>query len=124
MARALLALALLVGAGGACTTFAFPRPDSTGDGGPDATSDDGASVDATGDDAGDDAGDGASAAMTLLSMDDAARVCAQIFRCPGLAQAIELSLAIPVDTPSSPLSFSGCMDWLAGPIDKHRPGLA
>jgi hypothetical protein len=111
MRRALVALAVLAGAGGACTTFAFSRPPD--DAGSDAGTD---AIPADGPDAG--------GFPSLLSTDDAARLCAQLFRCPDLAEAVELSLALPVGTPSSPLGFSACMDWLAGPVDPARPGLA
>jgi hypothetical protein len=114
MHRALLALAVLAGTGSACTTFAFQRPqDSAGDAASDATTD---SATTDGPDGG--------PFPSLLSSDDAARLCSQIFRCPQLAEAIELSLALPINTPASPLGFSACMDWLAGPIDPNRPGLA
>ena len=92
----LAALALLVA--GACTTFAFPRP--TG-----STED-------------------AALPPGFLDLPHAGALCSLLFQCPGLAEAIEGSLVVPVDTPSSVLDFSGCMDWLAGPVDPGRPGLA
>ncbi|HEY1697272.1 MAG TPA: hypothetical protein VGG39_34160 [Polyangiaceae bacterium] len=98
----------------ACTAFDFPRPSAT-------------TSDAAGDDApGDEGtpGDAGVSPAAFLSADDAARVCALVFRCPGLGEAIELSYALPVATPASPLSFSGCMDWLSGPIAPGRIGLS
>jgi len=89
----------------ACTAFDFPAPS-------------GASTDAAPDAPGDvDAGLPVS---QLLSLSDAARFCAQLFRCPRLDEATELSIALPVATP---LGFSACMDWVAGPIDPARVGL-
>ncbi len=121
--RGTAAVALLAGAAAACTTFAFPRPDDSGDAAVDAAASDAATGDAPSGNG--DAGDAPAATGTpFLSLDDAARFCTQLFRCPGLAEAVELSLAIPVNTPASPLSYSGCMDWLAAPVDPARPGLA
>jgi hypothetical protein len=94
----LLALAGVIGsAGAACTAFDFPAPEQASQaGGP----------------------------VGFLDTDDAARLCAQLFQCPRLAQAIALSMALPLDTPASPLGFSSCMDWVAGPVDPERLGLA
>jgi hypothetical protein len=121
MRRAVIALGLLaaVGAGApaACTTFAFPRPSESADSGADGSSD--ATADVTVE-AAPEGGTGGS----FLSLADAAKFCAQLFRCGRLAEAVELSLAIPVNTPASPLNYSACMDWMAGPVDPGRPGLA
>jgi hypothetical protein len=110
-----LLLALPVVAGGAiawaCTAFDFPAPSSSPDAG-----------DAGGESAVEDTGPAPPA--TLLSTTDAALLCSQLFRCPALGQAIELSLALPVATPPSPLSFPGCVDLLAGPIAPDRIGLS
>ncbi|HEY8041901.1 MAG TPA: hypothetical protein VIF15_18985 [Polyangiaceae bacterium] len=108
-----LALLLVVAgvAGGGCAAFDFPRPGEGGDASPgDATT----TVDAS------DAG----VAASYLGTGDAAKACAWLFRCPRLAEAIELSLVLPVNTPSTPLGFSSCMDWVAGPVDPSRLGLA
>jgi hypothetical protein len=97
----------------ACTTFDFPAPD---EGPADATTEP-TSADAR--------LEGEAAAPTsLLSVSDAGNLCARIFECPRLADAIALSTGLPLDTPSSPLSFSACMDWVAGPINAARIGLA
>jgi hypothetical protein len=104
MRRALLALLVLVLVGvvaAACTTFDFPAPTGAADGSVDAGS-----------------------PSAYLDPKDAASFCAQLFRCPRLADAVALSIALPVDLPSSPLGFSACMDWVAGPIDPERLGLA
>lgn len=102
---------------GGCTTFDFTAPGGLASpeaGAPDATAPAEAGVEA-----GPDAG-----MTTFLDVDDAARLCALAFRCPGLAQAVEASLVIPIATPPAPLNFSGCMDWLAGPVDPARVGLS
>ena len=104
--RALLALGVLVGAGAACTTFAFPRPSDVADAG-----DTGADVVADGtttDDGGADGDDGGEAAAptTLLPMDLALHFCTELFVCARLPEAVELSLAWPFNTPSTPLNFS------------------
>jgi hypothetical protein len=113
MRRALLASLASSGVvvAAACTAFDFPAPSSAtpSDAGPEALAE--ATVEA-----------GAPAAY--LDTDDAARLCAQLFQCPHLADAIALSIALPVDLPSSPFGFSACMDWVAGPIDPGRLGLA
>jgi hypothetical protein len=112
--RVLAVLATLAGPClGACTTFDFPAPSGM------ATSDAGV-TDATMEvDAGPDA-----SPTTLLAPATAAQLCALTFQCPGLAQAIEASVVVPLATPLTPLNFSGCMDWLDGPIDANRVGLA
>jgi hypothetical protein len=112
-----LVAAILITAGSGCTAFDFAAPGNPApDGGPDATRD------ATSDAA--DAGPGVDAGAGLLSLSQAAQLCSLIFECPRLAAAIDASLVIPLDYPSTPLNFSGCMDWLAGPIDPARVGLA
>jgi hypothetical protein len=115
MRRAHLALGLLAGAvaGAACLTFNFARPSESADSGADAPSEAPTTSEA-----------GAEGGTSFLSPSDAAKLCAQIFRCGRLAEAIELSLALPVNTPASPLNYSACMDWMAGPVDPKRPGLA
>ena len=114
MRRALLAFLASSGVvAAACTAFDFPAPSSTAppssDAAPEATL-----SDATAD---------TGAPASYLDTDDAARLCALLFQCPHLADAIALSIALPVDLPSSPLGFSACMDWVAGPIDPGRLGL-
>src|ERR1700733_12151690 len=105
-------MGLVVAFGWACTTFNFPPPGDagTGDAGPEGASPE--------------AGPDAHFAATLLSSQDGTLLCAELFRCPRLATAIELSLTIPLGTPSSPLGFSACMDWVTGPIDIGRVGLS
>jgi hypothetical protein len=121
--RAALAIALATWVAGACTTFAFPAPGAHGpDASTDASTD--ASIDApsgAGPDAETGAGDDAGS-NTFLATDDAAKLCALLFECPGLAEAIELSLVVPLATPSVP-NFSACMDWLDAPVDPKRVGL-
>jgi hypothetical protein len=98
----------------ACTAFDFPPPSA-------GSSD--AAVDAPLADVTIDAVD-AGSPSAFLDPADAARLCSLLFQCPHLDDAIALSIALPVDTPSSPLNFSACMDWVAGPIDPGRLGLA
>jgi hypothetical protein len=99
-------IALATGVGLACTAFDFPAPDNP-------ASDAGSDVLTP-------APDGP-ASTALLSVSDGALLCAQLFRCPRLDQAIELTIALPVATP---LGYSACMDWVAGPIDPARIGLS
>ena len=101
-------IALATGVGLACTAFDFPAPD-------DQATDASADVPIEAPDAG--------AYKTLLTVSDGALFCAQLFRCPRLDEAVELSIALPVATPASPLGYSACMDWVAGPIDPERIGL-
>jgi hypothetical protein len=111
MRRVLLAVLVLVGlVAAACTAFDFPAPaTASSDAGPEATLPE-ATVDAGG-------------PSTYLDTNDAALLCAQLFQCPHLADAIALSIALPLDTPTT-LGFSACMDWVAGPLDPGRVGLA
>jgi hypothetical protein len=102
---------------GACTTFDFPAP--SGASPDDAGANDATTASDVDADASPDAG-----APSFLDLPTAARLCALTFQCPGLAAAVEASLVIPLDTPTMPLNFSGCMDWLAGPVDPGRLGLA
>jgi len=107
-------VAVLVGLSqGACTTFDFAAPSGI------APTDASTSDAVTSADAGPDANP-----TTLLDLTTAAKLCALTFQCPGLAQAIEASVVIPLATPPAPLDFSGCMDWLAGPIDPNRVGIS
>jgi hypothetical protein len=113
----IVAVAVLAGLLGACTTFDFPAPSGvTGQdaGASDATATADASAEARPD----------AGITTFLDLQSAAQLCARTFQCPGLAQAIEASLVIPIATPPTPLNFSGCMDWLAGPVDPARLGLS
>jgi hypothetical protein len=102
---------------GACTTFDFPAPSGAMDS--DASAPDATAPTDAGAEASPDAGP-----TSFLDLPTAARLCARTFQCPGLAQAIEASLVIPIATPATPLNFSGCMDWLAGPVDPARIGLS
>lgn len=54
----------------------------------------------------------------FLGIDDAARACSQIFKCPRLPRSVLFSISVPIDN----LNFSQCMDWLAGPLPANRPG--
>jgi len=66
-------------------------------------------------------GDSCSAAPpTYLTIEDAARVCALVFKCNQLSSSIASSTTVPTD----PTNFSNCMDWLAGPISPTRVGFA
>ena len=93
----LLVAAISIGAAcaAACTLFDFPRPSDTPDAGPPG----------------------------FLDVPTAGRFCSQLFRCPTLAPIITETLGLPLDVPSSPLGFSSCMDWVAGPVDPQRVGL-
>jgi hypothetical protein len=98
MRRSLAALLVLPGVAAiACTTFDFSAPSPA-------------------------PSDGGSPAA-YLGTDDAARLCSLLFQCPHLDDAIALSIALPLDDPPA-LNFSACMDWVAGPIDPDRLGLA
>jgi hypothetical protein len=108
---AVLALTL-----GACTTFDFPAPSGE-------TATDGGGSDATVDAAPETSTPPDGGVTGFLDVASAARLCALAFDCPNLAQGVEASLVIPIATPATPLNFSGCMDWLAGPVDPARPGL-
>jgi hypothetical protein len=114
-AFALLGAAVL-GVAAACTTFDFPEPAAPSDAGVDGTVPRDASVDAG------DASmeDGPVPATSFLSEQAAAQLCTLVFECPRLDDTIEGSLVIPVGTPATPLNFSGCMDWLAGPVSVDR----
>jgi hypothetical protein len=112
MRRAWLALLVVPGvAAAACTAFDFPAPTAApSDAAPETTLPD-ATLEA-------------GTASGYLDTTDAASLCSLLFQCPRLADAIALSIALPLDTPSSPLGFSACMDWVAGPIDPARIGLS
>lgn len=53
-----------------------------------------------------------------LSLDNAARACANVFRCPTLKTSILYSLGVPLDD----LNYSNCLHWLAGPMPSSRVG--
>lgn len=59
----------------------------------------------------------------LDSTDEAARLCAWLFKCDaqgyGLAQAVATSAGVPL----SDKSFSMCATWLTGPLPPNRIGL-
>lgn len=104
---------LLAVCAGSCTTFngvTVPPPVT------DAASD--VAIDVAIDVAVDAAPDGGPAAHSLLSMQDAARVCALAAKCPYLSPSLQASSAIPAD----PSNFSLCMHWLAGPFPPDRLG--
>jgi hypothetical protein len=104
-----VAAAIAVAAAASCTTFdglTVPAADGGGD----------APFDAPGTDA--PPPTEASTAQGYLSLAEAARVCALVFKCPLLASSILTSAAVPVDQ----LNYSLCMQWLAGPIPPDRVG--
>jgi hypothetical protein len=114
LGAATVGLAAAWGAAGACTAFSFPRPQESADA---SVAQDGSAVDAG-------AAETPAPQPGYLGPSDAARLCAVVFKCARLAQTITRSIVLPLDTPSSPLNFSACMDWAAGPIDPKRPGFA
>ncbi len=90
-----------------CTTFSgLEAQDATPDAGADAS------------DAGADVVPDAAPTRSYLSLEDAARACSLVFRCPSLAPSLVASMAIPVDD----MNYSLCLHWLAGPISKQRVG--
>jgi hypothetical protein len=54
-----------------------------------------------------------------LSIDDGVKFCANAFKCPFLPSSTINSLGVPVDA----LHFSGCVNWVSGPIPQDRIGL-
>jgi len=62
-------------------------------------------------------GDGGAPAG-FLSIDDAVKFCANAFKCPWLPSSIITDYGVPVDA----LHFSGCVNWIAGPIPPDRVG--
>jgi hypothetical protein len=113
MRRALFTVFVLLGlVAAACTAFDFPSPGGTASDAAAETT----PPDATTPEAG-------PAPSSFLDTNDAARLCTWLFQCPHLSDAIALSIALPLDLPSSPLAFSACMDWVAGPVDPERLGL-
>lgn len=97
----------------ACTVFDGLVAGDAGpaDAGGDATMGDGAAPDAPVD-AGNYPG--------FLSLEDAARVCSNMFKCPLLGASILSS----VDVPSDSLNYTSCVGWMAGPIPPTRVGVA
>jgi hypothetical protein len=65
------------------------------------------------------AGEAGPVQTTYLDPSDAARACANVFKCSLLAGSIVASIAVPVD----PTNFSSCMDWLSGPLPPNRVGV-
>lgn len=95
-------------AGGACTIFnglSVPAD---------------ASVPETGDAVASDGTSPEGGAPGFLSIDDGVKFCANAFKCPFLPSSVYNSLAVPVDA----LHFSGCVNWVSGPIPPDRIGLA
>ena len=100
---------LLAACAGSCTTFngvTVPPPITD------------AAIDVAIDVAVDAAPDAGPPARSLLSMQDAARVCALAAKCPYLSPSLQGSNAVPAD----PSNFSLCMHWLAGPFPPDRLG--
>jgi len=63
----------------------------------------------------------------LLPELEAARLCARIAECPTLSTAIVMSTGIPIAETNgsgerSAFNFSGCVDWLTGPLEDAHPG--
>jgi hypothetical protein len=113
-----------------CTTFSgltAAGPDTSFDGGPPRDSTIVSDLDATEslDAAALDSGLPPDADMPLdasvlayLSMEDAAKLCASVFKCTNLAFSVQASIDIPLDESN----FSACMEWAAGPIPPSRLG--
>ena len=57
---------------------------------------------------------------SYLSLDDAARVCSRLDKCPSLVKSITFSIAVALD----PVNYSLCMDTLAGPVPPTHVGTA
>ncbi len=54
-----------------------------------------------------------------LSLDDAARFCAQVLACSNLAASTQHSIGVPIDSKN----YSACVSWLAGQLPPARIGL-
>src|SRR5687767_8265748 len=103
--RALVALPLLA-IPGPCTTFDGESPSSPAiDAGPDTVDAPFADVVPLG-------------PQPYLSIEDAARACSLVARCPTLPISIGLSLGVPV----APDQFATCVHFLASPIPPSRLG--
>jgi len=59
------------------------------------------------------------AGPSYLSLDQGARACSLVLRCPRLSEAIARSVGVP----ASAASFSTCLTWLAGPLPSNRFGI-
>ena len=110
---------LTVGADANTNSNADGNADADADGS-DATLDAPLSETSSAPEAGPEAGPDAATRMGYLSLDDAARACSLIFKCPELAPSVLVSVAVPVD----PINYSLCVHWLAAPVPPDRPGLA
>lgn len=124
--RAALGIALAIGAfAAACTTFSgLTVPGGEGDGGNGKL--DGSTLTDGRDPLGDavptqeTGSDGGGAGITFLSLDDAARICSHLDKCPALGKSITYSIAVALD----PNNYSLCMDTLAGPVPSTHVGTA
>lgn len=56
----------------------------------------------------------------FLSLQDAIKLCTNIFKCPNLGGSLSGSVDIPADA----LNYSSCVGWMAGPIPPDRIGIA
>lgn len=70
---------------------------------------------------------------SLLSLADAAHVCALVAACPALGPSLVASTGLPLvhvtsvaagALPAFDFRFSACLDWLASPFPPAHPGLA
>lgn len=62
----------------------------------------------------------ATALPGYLSIEQGARACSLVFRCPRLAEAIARSIGVPANA----TRYSTCLGWLAGPLPPSRFGLS
>ncbi|TKD01334.1 hypothetical protein [Polyangium fumosum] len=62
----------------------------------------------------------ANALPGYLSIEEGARACSLVFRCPRLSEAIARSIGVP----ASATRYSTCLGWLAGPLPPNRFGLS
>ena len=53
-----------------------------------------------------------------LSLADGVAFCSNAFACPLLAESVEFSIDVPVDSNH----FSSCIDWVSGPLPANRVG--
>ncbi len=53
-----------------------------------------------------------------LSLADGVAFCSNAVACPLLAESVEFSIDVPVDSNH----FSSCIDWVSGPLPKDRVG--
>ena len=120
MRVAALSLGASLACAAACTVFDGLEP-ATGGGGSAATSDGG--------EGGAFASCATQSPACVLPELEAARLCARLASCEGLAAGLALSTGLPLaelDTDGAQLgfNFSACVDWLTAPLEAAHAGFA